>query len=306
MRRGLVRALAVSSALGVAFLLWTTQHVWITLLVPGAVPTAPTPMTSTPVAPAAPPANGHELDRAELRARLVLAQAGLDLSGDIRVFRTPNAVHIEGTTPSADQQRIARARLTAIDHVRTDLHIGQPSSTCPDEVAKRAAMTRPGLDQWLAHTFIDPASRTSFRSDLMRSISAVHQRLTLLDALARRYPNARHQLQGSELDLFQKLVALHYAKLRTELDAAKTRISVLAGSDSLVLAASTCPATWPERTTIALSNATTLERQLQNLLAQHDLTATARQRVRTTFQSLWTSMYAPQPSTAHNRPVTAQ
>ncbi len=274
MRRGLVRALAVSSALGVPFLLWITQDVWIGLLVPGAVPSATTRTPQTPVAPAVPPANGHELDRAELRARLVLAQTGVDLSGDIRISRTPNAVRVDGTTPSADQQRTARARLTAIDHVKTDLHIGSPSSTCPDEVAKRAAMTRPGLDQWLAHTFLDPAIRTPFRSDLMRSISAVHQRLTLADALARRYPDARHQLPRPEFDLFQKLVALHYAKLRTELDAARTRISVLAGSDSLVLAASACPATWPERAAIALSYATTLERQLQGLLTQHDLTET--------------------------------
>jgi len=245
------------------------------------------------VAAVAPRPTGHELDGAELHARLVLAETGLDMSGDVRVSRTPEAVRVEGTSPSADQQRSAGARLAAIEHVQANLHVGSLSNAA--RVTMRPAMARPGLDRWLARTFYDRSTRASFLPDLMRSTATVRQRLALLDALAQRYPDARGQLLPDGFAVFQQVVNLHYGKLRVELDELKMRVSVLAGSDSVVQAAPHRPAGLVSRTPIALSHATALEQQAQDLFRQHDLGELERQCVRATFQSLWASVYAPQP-----------
>ncbi len=73
-----------------------------------------------------------------------------------------------------------------------------------------------------------------------------------------------------------------------------------------MLAATDGPATGPEPHRDRPHLRDHAERQIQDLFTQHDLTAMDQSRVRAMFQSLWTSLYAPQVPTAHDRPLAGQ
>jgi hypothetical protein len=186
-----------------------------------ATPSYTTPRTS-PIVPAAPRANRDELNRAELKLRLV-----------------PRG----------------------------------PTS---------------GLDHWVTRTFGDHATRASFVPDLTHAIDAVRHRLEVLAAFEQRDPAAPAPARP---------IALHYEKLRGELDELRKRIAVLAGTpNALVLAVPDPPADLVARASAALPHATALEEQVQTLLTHKDVTPPEQDRVRARFEALWQSVHGPRPS----------
>jgi hypothetical protein len=131
---------------------------------PSYAPTRTSPSPVVAVASRRP--NRDELDRAELHARLVLGHTGLDMRGNVRVSRTPEAVRVEGTLASPGQHRGAGKQLAAIKHVQVDLHVGNLSNTSATQGVVRTVTAKPGLGRWVNRTFDDPAARGSFVTGL--------------------------------------------------------------------------------------------------------------------------------------------
>jgi len=268
-------------------------------------PEAPSyaPTRPSRVVPIAPRPSREELDRAALRALLVLGQTGLDMRADVRVSRTPEAVRVEGMFTSPAQRRSAgqslaniRQLLAEIKHVQIEFHEPALSNTGAAQGVTRTAVPKPGLGRWVNRTFGDHDARASFVPDLTRAIETVRQRLGRLAALGRDYPHARDQLSPAGLTLFQQVVDLHYGKLCTEMTELRMRISAVAGTVTVAQGPLDPTADVVSRAPVALGHATALERQVQLLLTHKDLAPTEQDHVRTTFQALWETVRGPRSS----------
>ena len=152
------------------------------------------------------------LDNAELQARFVLGQSGLDMTARSGVLRTPAGVRIESGSLPVDQQSRLAAKLAAIDLVRIDFHDAGMAYQTPPELRP----VRIGLREWLTRSFRYPATRESFCPRLFQTLDTVHHRVTLLVNLAERYPDPQTQLFTKTREKLQELV-----------DPGMTRVSVM-------------------------------------------------------------------------------
>jgi hypothetical protein len=235
---------------------------------------------------------GDTLDKAELKARLVLVQSGVDMKGEIRVSRTPAAVRVESGSVPPDQQGRIASRLTAIDHVQVDFRATGLAGTSPPPFDVPGG-ARFGLRHWLARNFRDPGTRSSFLPKLLHSLTTVHQRIGLLAELARRYPDPPSQLSTSTRPMLQQLVDQHYRRLRTELNESRVWVAPLSGAVTVITDTPETPTLLVSQAPRALSQVTALEQLVYTSLRKNDLATTDQQRINSQFGDLWETIHGP-------------
>jgi hypothetical protein len=259
---------------------------------PGYIPPARTPSGRASAITDSRRPSRDDLDKAELRARLVLSQRNIDMGRAVQVSRTVEGVRVrveEGspTIPIAERRATTRL-LEQIDLVRLDF-------TPPTPVS--APVSRFRLQQWLVRTFADARTRVRFGPTLMQSLETVQQRLTVLASLAERYPDPRHQLSATTRPMLQQLVDLEYRRLRTELNESRELVSTLSGSAHAAYDGRETPPSLLACAPRALSRARTFERLVREITASRDdLTDTDSQRLNAGFATLWESVYGPSPA----------
>jgi hypothetical protein len=242
-----------------------------------------------------------ELDQAELKARLVLGETGIDMRGDVRISRTPEAVRVEGSSvsagrpPNPNANADAAARLAAIKLVQV---YARKADLPPTDALAVPAASRFGLRRWRNRNFQDTATWGTFLPDLTRSLVTVRQRFAVLSELAKRYPEPRDKMSSPARAVFRQLVDLHYRLLRAELNDSRERVSVYSGTVPGVSYAATTPPHLVSRAAAALSRASALEQLVlaQSSLTHDDLTPADRQRVNAAFDALWQTVYGSMPS----------
>jgi hypothetical protein len=261
-------------------------------------------VTPSPAAVAVARPGTEDLDRAELSARLLLAQTGLDMaSGGLNISRTQGLVRVAGVVVLPDQRHETAplAELQGLEHVRVELDTHGSTNDVDSSVARArgsvaAAFVRPGLTDWTNRTFSQASTRKSFLPDLGNSVASVRRRLAILDALAERYPETRVRPSATQPMVLQQLLELHYMKLRIELNDLRPRLAVLAGSASVVSPTSTAPPKLMARASAAYSRAARLEQDTRALLAQRDLRPADQRRLREEFERLWESVHGSRPT----------
>jgi len=236
-----------------------------------------------------------ELDQAELKARLVLGETGIDMRGDVHISRTPEVVRVEGGSVSPGRQpNTAAARLAAIEHVQVGAHRTDRSTTHAGQTVPAAA--RFGLVRWRDRNFRGTATWGSFLPDLTRSLATVRQRLAVLSELAERYPDPRRQMSATTRTMFKQLVDLHYRLLRAELNDSRELVSAFSGTVAVVYEPASTPPQLVSRAAMALSRASALQQLVQGSLTHDDLTPADRQRINAAFDALWQTVYGSMPS----------
>lgn len=237
---------------------------------------------------------GDTLEKAELKARLVLVQSGVDMKGEVLVSRTPVAVRVESGSVPPDQQGRIAARLTAIDHVQVDFRASSLAGTVPRPLDAPGG-ARFGLRHWLARNFRDPATRSLFLPKLLHSLTTVHQRIGLLAELARRYPDPHSQLSSSTRPMLQQLVDQHYRRLRAELNESRVWVAPLSGAVTVVTDTPDTPALLVSQAPRALSQVTAFEQLVYASLRKNDLSTDDQQRINNEFAQLWETIHGPLP-----------
>jgi hypothetical protein len=241
------------------------------------------------------------LDRSELEARLMLREAGLDLSGDFKVSRQKEAVTVDGAVLTAAQRTDLKARLSTLPRVTVNLRVREAGAMRTAAAASRSRMAggaRPALSRWLTHTFAEGSTAGArFVPELTQLVSVVAQRFTALQDLAERYqPADVRALTPQSRDLLQHLVNLHYDALNTDLLGLDKRIAVLFGSRDRCAETSQAPADWSRRAVAGLRHVRTLDQQVQELLSHDDLptmdasgisAAESHLQIDRTFSALW-------------------
>jgi hypothetical protein len=233
-----------------------------------------------------------ELERAELRVRLLLADTGADLKQRVQISRSPESVRVQTDGDGLRWDPLG-TQLRALAHVHVE-----PSNpgTGTHVVPTDALPTTYGLERWRKRRFGYSASGASVLPKLMESIVTVRQRLTVLADLAKRYPNPRRELSNDARALLGQLVEQHHGRLRGELSSVKDGVFGLWGPVRLRQEGKTAPVTFVAHAGIALTRARTMETAVRTAIARHDLTSDQEQRLRDTFQALWESVYGQTPA----------
>jgi hypothetical protein len=222
------------------------------------------------------PPGREELESAELRARLVLGESGLDMRGHIQVSVDEASVLVDGViSATASERRRARARLAEVPHVRVELR----------ESGDHDLPISTGLSRWLERTYTDRAVRMRFVPELTGSISNIRQHLDVLAGLAERY-RAGKPLPADGVATLTQLVNLHYRGLHDDLATLVEHVAVLCGTVPPPAAIRT-PADWRVRVDRARSEAAELDRVVQALLAREDVSTPERQEVASILGQLW-------------------
>jgi hypothetical protein len=256
------------------------------------LPRLPPPTSSRPSLFAAAPSSSlpsrETLDLAELRARFVLGDTGLDMRGDVQVLRSNRSVSVDGTVPSGVPYRKI-AQLTALPHVDVSLRRG--GSTRITDFG-RSSNGAPALERWAPPTSSADSTRDGFVPILVQLLARVRQRLYLLHGLDKRYsepevealsPDARRE--------FDRLLNLHYRALNGDLQRLNARIEMMISDNNRYAGPlAEAPSDWRSRTAAGLSHVTSLEEQMHDLLTREDATAEQERRVANTFGSLWDSL----------------
>jgi hypothetical protein len=244
------------------------------------------------------------LTRTELSTRLLLAQTGLDLPGTMRVSQAAEEVRIDGSWPSAAQRRALNGRLLALPHVAVHLRLTDSDESDDVSVASHTFPLRPesSLAAFLARTFFDTRERDAFLPELVRLTTAVRQRLTVLHALAERYPeSAVRGFSMASRATWQQLLEWHYRQLRADLNGLDTRVRVLSGSESRAYPLASLPVDWTRRVAGGVAQAITFDRLVQEFLAQQDLPseqARGQDSLSRTFRALWDAVMGSRQSRA--------
>ncbi len=235
---------------------------------------------------------GEALEKAELRARLVLGHSGMDMKSPIRVSRTPKGVRIESGSLPADQQSRLAARLAAIVLVQTGFRV----AAMPNQTAPELRPVRIGLQQWLDRNFRDPATRESFCPHLFQSLDTLHHRVVLLVQLAQRYADPETPLSAKARDMLQQLVDLHYRRLRAEMNDARVWLAPLSGAVHVVTDTADAPPMLLSRAPHLLDRVTTFEHLVNTTMRQRDLLPADQERTNAEFADLWQTLYGPLPT----------
>jgi hypothetical protein len=242
-----------------------------------------------------------DLDRAELQVRLVLRDTDLDMQGQIRISRTPEAVRVEDSSGPADGRAAAASRIGAIPHVRLDVHAGDLSgvTTRPESTVSRL-----GLRHWRGPKVSKVVTLEAFLSDLTRSLATVRQRLAILSEVATRFPHPQSQMSASARGMLKQLVDRHYQCLRAELNDSRVSIAAHSGSVTVDYDATITPPRLVAHAPVALSKARTLEELVRNVIAGDDLAPADSDRINAAFGALWRAVHAPDPADAAGSPGT--
>ncbi len=203
------------------------------------------------------------LRRIELDARLVLAE--LDIY-DVRVWRNPARVHVNGVVSSATQRKRADERLGALPHVQIAL-----ASKGRD--AAGGDLAHGNLSGWVAQRFGDADTRAKFVADLRHLSAAVHARMRYQRELAERYPVTVPASPRSQVEQWSlaRLLSMHHDGLRSDLEALRKRVVVLTGAPESCSQASSVPADWQRRAVAGVSDAASLEKMVRQLLEGEEL-----------------------------------
>ena len=232
------------------------------------------------------------LEKAELQARFVLGQSGLDMKSPMRVTRTPAGVRIESGSLPIDQQSRLAAKLAAIDLVRIDFRDAGMAYQTPAALRP----VRIGLRDWLARSFRDPATRESFCPRLFQTLDTLHHRVTLLVNLAERYPHPETQLSTSTREMLQELIDLHYTRLGSEMNDVRVWLAPLSGTVSVVTNPSKTPPMLLSRAPRLLARVTAFEHLVNTTMRQRDLLEADQQRINAEFAEVWQTLYGPLPT----------
>lgn len=233
-----------------------------------------------------------ELERAELRVRLLLADTGADLEQRVQILRSAEVVRVQ-TDGDGSRWDPLGTQLRALAHVHVELSTpGTGTHVVPTEILP----TTHGLERWLKRRFGYSASGESVIAQLMQSMVTARQRLTVLAELAKRYPNPRRDLSNDARALFGQLIEAHHQRLRGELISVKDGVFALWGPVRLRQEGKTAPITLVANAGVALTRARTMETVVHTAIAQHDLTLEQEERVRDAFQALWESVYGQTPA----------
>jgi len=237
-----------------------------------------------------------ELERAELRVRLLLADTGADLEQRVQIARSSDVVRVQTDGDGAHWDPLGtqlRTQLGTLAHVHIEL---TTPGTGTHVVPTDALPTTYGLERWSKRRFGYAASGESVISQLMKSMVTARQRLTVLAELAKRYPNPRRDLSNDARALFGQLIEEHHRRLRGELNSVKDGVFALSGPIRLRQEGKTAPIAFVAHAGVALTRARTMETVVRTAIAQHDLTRDQEQRVRDAFQALWESVYGQAPA----------
>lgn len=220
------------------------------------------PVKSTePGLPAVSGLEREELDYAELRARLALRAADLDLDERLRIVPSTSqtAVRMEGVT-SAGQLDKLRELLSNVHRIELSIRAGAVAGTVdgpPVEISRELA-------GWLDRTYGtgDSEAKRRFVPALRRSVDLVGVRLAALNGVSMRYPpSAVRAMPAKHQALFKALIDEHYRAVNETLDACGGYVAVLAGETaSLAIARTSAPRDWRSRTSRALQAARDMER----------------------------------------------
>jgi hypothetical protein len=264
---------------------------------------------------------------AELDARWVLSETGLDLRRTLRITmsRDRDQIRVEGQLASEAERRMIAARLASVPHVGVSIRTTSKTNGDAFEAA-RIVHVPPGspFASWLEQRLVHDADRVAFVTELTEQVAEVRQRLELLQELSERYPESEIRgLPPAARSTWTRLLDRHYGDLRRDLRALDANVRLLGGSVSRESPASQVPADWSPRTAIALRQAVTLDRLVRELVSEpagdadravqpytaHDLpsssTSSSREgqdSIKQTFSALWDAVNARQ---AHGtRPVS--
>jgi hypothetical protein len=210
-----------------------------------------------------PATDRDSLQQAELRARLVLRDAELDTTGDLRLASTLGTVRVEGLVRSTVLRHRVVTELAAIPHLEVALFapIGERSGA---NVKGRS----PAAAAW-----IDRANEESLLSgtpvpELQRRAARIRQRTAALQELAIRYSTVEaEELTPTARGLLERLVSAHYSALGQEMVGLQPHIDDMLGSSAIhVTLSGTAPLDWTRHTSRAVRCAEGLERSLDNVL----------------------------------------
>ena len=262
---------------------------------------AMSPQTAAPVVPATPASgsptdaapDAEALERAELDARWILAAADVDWRNEIRVRRSRDGVHVEGTLRSTSERLAVSAQLRALPHVKATFRVRVFDAAAP--------LPTPGLSRWLDRTYGATRERRTFMDGFMRHLDRIDGRLRALQALATRYPASVVSKHPPPLqETFQRLVEWHVMALIGDLRGANRRMAMLIGPSSrpcsLMLET---PRDWRTRVASGARHVASFNAHLRDLLTQEDVqapeegTADIERAIDADFGALWTALNCP-------------
>ncbi len=226
------------------------------------------------------------LELTELETRLAIANAAIDLHGDVRVFQSTGAVHLDGVVPQEALKNATGVPLAPLPRVKMRL---RPESTgsATEDIARA---TNANLARWANPAFDSKENQEAFIPALTQQLATVERRLKILHELAARYPKPEvPRMSPQARQTLEDLVQLHYEALNNEMQRLDAQMTKISGAPSRTRPPLRTTHEWRTRTAVGLRQATALDHLVRRALRPSDRSPTPLQ-LDETLGSLWDAL----------------
>jgi hypothetical protein len=167
--------------------------------------------------------NGEQLDVAELEASLVLNKLNADVTEQIEIKRSRNAVHVEGIVDTTERQRVLSAELRQVAHVLPsilsleELNARRNAESSVASIRESAVTAQPApLEEFFRENSRNAEEMASVSSQLLSLSLEIQREGNALTELNRRF-HGDDELDATGRSALTQLLANHSSMLRTAL-----------------------------------------------------------------------------------------